>query len=235
MRRVTCYGRIGLGLLLLSGCRQEMARQPSYRALRPSTFFADGMSARPLVAGTVARGHFKDDTSFHTGKWPVALRSAVNTAALVGHVAGNPLGASSAGTEPPLYVTAFPMPVTDAVLRRGQERYNIFCSPCHDRVGTGHGMIVRRGFTPPPSFHTDLARGLQLRGIRQPLREVPVGYYFETIRRGFGAMPDYSGQVSTQDSWAIVAYIRALQLSQHASLEDVSEAAAKAHLLGGKP
>jgi cytochrome c len=144
-------------------------------------FFADGSSARTPVTGTVARGQLPTDTYFFTGK--------------VDGQFGN----------------ALPFPLTRQLLERGQERYNIYCAPCHDRVGTGQGMIVRRGFRRPPSFHS--AR----------LRDVPLAHYFDVMSNGFGAMMDYAAQLKARDRWAITAYIRALQLSQQASLDDVPE------------
>jgi Cytochrome C oxidase, cbb3-type, subunit III len=170
-----------LGLAILAGCRQKMADQPRYEPLVRSTFFEDGRAARPLVEGTVARGELRGDELLYTGK---------------------------EGGKP---VDLFPFPVTLAVLARGQQRYNIFCSPCHDRAGTGQGMIVRRGYRVPSSFHIDR------------LRQAPAGYFFDVISNGFGVMPDYAQQVQPEDRWAIVAYIRALQLSQHATLADVPE------------
>jgi len=166
---------------LLTGCRQDMQDQPKYIPLRPSSFFADGRSERPLVEGTVARGHLDDDTAFYTGK-----------------IDNKP-------------VDAIPFPITRAVLERGQERYNIYCSPCHDLLGTGKGMIFRRGFNhpPPQSYHIDR------------LRQAPVGYFFDVIANGLGAMPDYAAQIEPRDRWAIAAYIRVLQLSQNASVNDV--------------
>lgn len=164
---------------LLTGCRQDMQDQPKYVPLRPSSFFADGRSGRPRVEGTVARGELHANTAFYTGR-----------------IDGKP-------------VEAFPFPITRAVLDRGQERFNIYCSPCHDRLGTGNGMIVRRGYRHPPSYHIDR------------LRQVPVGYLFDVITNGLGAMPDYAAQIAPRDRWAIVAYVRALQLSQHASPQDV--------------
>jgi len=166
---------------LLAGCRQKMADQPRYEPLVRSTFFEDGRAARPLVEGTVARGELRGDELLYAGK---------------------------EGGKP---VDLFPFPVTLAVLARGQQRYNIFCSPCHDRAGTGQGMIVRRGYRVPSSFHIDR------------LRQAPAGYFFDVISNGFGVMPDYAQQVQPEDRWAIVAYIRALQLSQHATLADVPE------------
>jgi mono/diheme cytochrome c family protein len=161
-------------------CRSDMQDQPKYIPLRPSDFFPDGRSARPIVAGTVARGHLEADTAFYTGK-----------------------GANGKPLE------AFPFPVTKEVIERGQNRFNIYCTPCHDRLGTGDGMIVRRGYRRPPSYHTD------------QIRQLPDGFIYDVITNGFGAMPDYAAQVQPQDRWAIVAYIRALQLSQNASINDV--------------
>lgn len=203
---------ISVCLGALVGCRQEMADQPAYRPLEPSAFFADGRSARPLVHGTVARGHLYDDAHLYTGKREdanEALRAAGVAAVrdpisgLFQHVAGDP------------YVDSFPFPVTKKVLERGRERFDIYCSMCHDRAGTGQGMIVQRGFTQPPS--------LQIPRLRQAKE----GYLFDVITRGLGAMPDYSGQIKARDRWAIVAYVRALQLSQSATLEDVPEAERK--------
>ena len=163
-----------------AGCRQDMHNQPKYLPLRPSTFFADGRSERPLVEGTVARGHLKEDAALYEGK--------------------------GADGKP---VADFPFAITKQVIERGQQRYNIYCTPCHDRIGSGDGMIVRRGYRKPPSYHIDR------------LRQVPNGYIYDVITNGFGAMPDYAAQINTEDRWAIVAYVRALQLSQNASVNDV--------------
>jgi mono/diheme cytochrome c family protein len=176
------WGCLALYVVCITGCNQEMANQPKYKPYAPSTFFADGRSARPLVEGTVARGHIELDEPLYTGK-----------------IAGQP-------------VDTLPVPVTRALLERGQERYNIYCTPCHDHVGHGQGMVVRRGFRRPPSFHIDR------------LREAPIGHFFDVMTNGFGAMPDYAAQVTPRDRWAIAAYIRALQLSQHATLADVPDA-----------
>ena len=168
-----------LAATALAGCRQDMQDQPKFIPLRPSGFFADGRSERPLIEGTVPRGHLNDDTAFYTGKGPD----------------GKPLD-------------TFPFAVTTDVVERGQDRYNVYCAPCHDRTGSGNGMIVKRGYRKPPSYHIDR------------LRQVPNGYLYDVIARGFGAMPDYAAQIPPRDRWAIVAYIRALQLSQHAALSD---------------
>jgi mono/diheme cytochrome c family protein len=169
-----------LGSLFFSACRQDMHNQPKYIPLRPSDFFADGRSERPLIDGTVARGHLNDDVAYYQGKGPD----------------GKP-------------TNDFPFPVTKEVIERGQTRYNIYCTPCHDRLGNGDGMIVRRGYRKPPSYHIDR------------LRTVPNGYIYDVISNGFGAMPDYAAQIAPRDRWAIVAYVRALQLSQNASVNDV--------------
>ena len=176
---------------LLAGCRQDMQDQPKYLPLRPSTFFDDGRSERPLVEGTVARGHLDADTAFYTGK-----------------IDGKP-------------VDAFPFAITREILNRGQQRYNIYCSPCHDRLGTGLGMVVRRGYRQPPSFHIER------------LRKVPVGYIYGVITEGIGAMPDYAAQIEPYDRWAIVAYERVLQFSQNASINDVPPAARAQLSTGG--
>jgi mono/diheme cytochrome c family protein len=170
---------LALALVTLAGCRQDMHNQPKYKPLRESDFYADRRSARPLVEGTVARGDLQQDSYYYTGK-----------------VNGQP------GNE-------LPMPVTKELLDRGEERYNVFCSPCHSRVGDGNGMIVQRGFKQPPSYHSDR------------LRRAPIGHFYDVITNGFGAMSEYKSQVPVADRWAIAAYIRALQLSQNASRADV--------------
>jgi mono/diheme cytochrome c family protein len=154
-----------------------MRNQPRQGPLTATTFFADGLSSRPPVEGTIARGQLRLDDHLYRG--------------LV-------------GDEP---AETFPFPATRAVLERGRERFDIFCAVCHDRAGTGHGMIVQRGYREPPTFHNDC------------LREAPPGFIFDLVTRGFGAMPAYGAMVSAEDRWAIVAYIRALQLSQNAPLE----------------
>lgn len=192
---LVCVLSLSPWLVLVGGCRQDMHDQPRYKALAKSDFYADHRSARPLVAGTIARGQLRDDDALYTGK----------------------LGKD--------FVTAFPLSVTPEVLARGRERFQIYCTPCHGRLGNGEGMVVQRGFKRPPSFHIDR------------LREAPPGYLFDVMTNGFGAMADYASQVPVNDRWAIVAYIRALQLSQHASVDDVPEAK-RAELdrsLGPKP
>ena len=165
--------------LVLAGCRQDMHDQPRFKPLAQSDFYADLRSARPPVEGTVARGQLHEDAYFYTGKF---------------------------GNNPGDYM---PFAVTDEVLVRGRERFNIYCSPCHSRLGDGKGMIVQRGFRAPPSYHTER------------LRKAPLGYFFDVMTNGFGAMPEYATQIPPRDRWTIVTYIRALQLSQGASSADV--------------
>lgn len=160
-------------------CRQDMHDQPKYRPFRQSELFEDKRSARPLVQGTVARGTLREDERFFTGK---------------------------AGKD---FVAELPVKVTPELLARGQQQFEVFCSPCHGRTGRGDGMVVRRGFKAPPSYHSDR------------LRTMPVGYFYDVITNGFAAMSDYSAQVAPADRWAIAAYIRTLQYSQYAPAADV--------------
>ncbi|HEX5236618.1 MAG TPA: cytochrome c [Silvibacterium sp.] len=165
--------------LFVTGCRQDMQDEPKMIPQRGSTMFADGRSARPQVANTVARGQLEADQYFYTG--------LVN------------------GKEQ----DTMPYPVTLEVLQRGQERFNIYCTPCHSRVGNGDGMIVQRGYKPAGNFHDP-----------KRLAE-PLSHYFYVMTNGYGAMPDYSAELRPVDRWAIAAYIRALQLSQKATPADV--------------
>jgi hypothetical protein len=166
-------------LLFAAGCRQDMQNQPRMFPQRGTTLFADGRSVRPQVEHTVARGQLYEDEYFYTG--------LMN------------------GKEADM----MPFPATMTVLARGQERFNVYCTPCHSRVGNGAGMIVQRGYKPAGNFH-DAKR----------LSE-PLSHYFYVMTNGYGAMPDYKAQVTPEDRWAIAAYIRALQLSQNATVSDV--------------
>ena len=175
-------------LLLLAGCRSEMYEQPRYEPLEPSSFFEDGNSARPLVAGTVPRGDAR--------------------------------GALLEGARADVFYTGWdhgrlaeevPFKVDRAVLERGQERYRIFCTPCHAESGDGRGMIVRRGFNPPPPYYSE------------SLRNQPIGHFFDVMTRGYGTMYSYASRVPPRDRWAIAAYIRVLQYSQHVDVKDLPE------------
>ena len=194
-----------LPLMLLAGCRQDMHNQPKYLPLRPSEFFADGQSSRKPVDGTVARGSLDNDVFIpaKTGA-PAGPSSPAAAPAATG---GNQKSAASAAT--PTGAGSFPFPITSEVLARGEERFNINCSPCHGRTGYGDGMIVRRGFPQPPSYHIDR------------LRRAPEAHFYDVMTNGFGRMPGYADQVSPRDRWMIIAYIRALQLSQNATVADV--------------
>ncbi|MBV9958606.1 MAG: cytochrome c [Acidobacteria bacterium] len=162
-------------------------------------------SIRQPVAGTVPRGYLREDKQLYTGKKDgagAAGKPLANQPAGPGTGNAN-ISATSAGALYPDVVDTFPFPVTEEIVRRGEGRYNIFCAMCHGPTGYGDGMIVRRGYRRPPSYHTD------------QLRQAPVGHYFDVMTNGWGAMPSYAAQIPVADRWAIVAYIRALQLSQN--------------------
>jgi mono/diheme cytochrome c family protein len=175
-RGIACLGAIGM---VLAGCRLDMHVQPKYLPYEPTTFFDDGRSERPVVPGTIARGHLRLNELLYTGK------------------------------ENGVLADKFPFPITRADLERGRERYNIYCTPCHDYTGGGHGMIVQRGFPPPPSFHIDR------------LRSAPAGHFFDVMTNGLGSMYSYATRVEPEDRWRIAAYVRALQLSHRATIQDV--------------
>ena len=165
--------------VLVAGCRQDMHDTPRYEAFEASSTFPDNRASRTAPAGTVARGWLREDEALYTGK-----------------IAGQP-------------VDQFPFAIGREELVRGQQRFNIYCTPCHGRVGDGNGMVVQRGLRQAASFHQDR------------LRQEKLGYFYDVITNGFGAMPDYATQIPVRDRWLIVAYVRTLQLSQHASVNDV--------------
>ncbi len=169
--------------LATTGCelRQAMYDQEKYEPLEASAFFADGQSFRSAVNGTVARGQLRLDAHYYEGKVNGELSDEL------------------------------PVPVTGELLHRGQERFNIYCTPCHDRTGQGNGMIVQRGLKQPPSFH------------QQRLRDMPIAYYFDVMTNGFGVMYSYASRIPVEDRWAIAAYIRTLQLSQNVELDQLPE------------
>lgn len=162
-----------------SGSLQIMGEQPRYDPYQASNFYANGMSARPVVSDTVT-----------------FMQPLTNTLLYQGTVNG-------------ALATTFPFAITDAVMERGQQRYNIYCAPCHGALGDGQGVVAQRGFCCPANFHTDT------------LRAAPVGHFFDVMTNGFGRMPSYGELIPARDRWAIIAYVRALQLSQHATLDDV--------------
>ena len=181
----TKYTLLLVGLALSTvACRQDMHDQPKYRGLQASALWPDGKAARPLVEGTIARGRLRQDPHLFQGR--------------AGDAFAPGLPAS--------------FKVDKAFLERGQQRFNIYCSPCHGKTGYGDGMVVQRGFKAPPSYHIDR------------LRNQPSGYFFDVVTNGYGTMVSYASRIPVDDRWAIVAYVRALQLSQNATIDDVPEA-----------
>ncbi|HVS01189.1 MAG TPA: cytochrome c [Thermoanaerobaculia bacterium] len=182
-RRPGVAAAVILALLApLAACRQDMHDQPRYEPLEASAFFADGMASRQPVAGTVPRGFLREDVRLTTGR-------------------------DEAGD----FVATLPMPLSRPLLERGRERYDVFCSPCHGRLGDGQGMVTRRGFKQPPSLH------------QERLRQQPAGYFVDVMAVGFGVMPSYASQISPEDRWAIAAYVQVLQLSQNTAAGELSE------------
>lgn len=199
-------------LSLLAGCEkaaQNMYNQPKYKPLAESSLWPDGRSARPTEPGTVAHGVgvIAGTSSGRLGEQPLPESAGpVYPIDENGNIKAN-LGPGS----PPPHEPTNPLPVTMATLERGRERFDIYCAPCHSRAGDGDGMVARRGFPHPPSYHTDR------------LRKAPDAHFYSVITNGYGAMYSYADRVDARDRWAIVAYIRALQLSQDARLGDVPE------------
>lgn len=179
MRNRIHLGAIALSLLASTACRQDMHTEPRYQPLQETSFFGDQRSARPMVEGTVARGHLRIDEARYTGK-----------------IDGED-------------IDQFPIPIAKEDIERGQARFTIYCTPCHGRTGEGNGMVVLRGFRQPPSYYSDR------------LMNAPVGHFFDAVTNGFGAMPSYASRIETDDRWRVIAYIRALQLSESASVNEV--------------
>ncbi len=177
--------------LLTIGCRMDMQDQPKYRGYRGTDFFKDGASVRPKVAGTVARGLLREDKALYTGKKEGPAQQPSSDPNVIGEA------------KYPNDVTEFPFPINEEVLARGKERFQIFCSVCHGLTGNGDGMIVRRGFKQPPSYHIE------------DLRQAPVGHFFDVVTNGWGVMKGYSAQLTPADRWAIISYIRVLQAAQN--------------------
>jgi mono/diheme cytochrome c family protein len=204
-RRVSSCLLLSAFCLLAVGCRRDMQDQPRAKAYRESSFFRDGESSRTLVPGTVPRGYLRADREFYLGK--KANTGAVNAGQPAAPPAGSPTTSGAPPTPAALYpddVETFPIPITKQDIDRGQQRYEIYCSVCHGATGNGDGMIARRGFNKPlpASYHQDR------------LRQAPVGHFFDAMTNGWGAMPAYASQIPVEDRWRIIAYIRALQLSQ---------------------
>ncbi len=235
-----------LSFVLAVGCQQKMATQPAPRAYGQSSLFANKQASRPLEDGVVARGQKADSNALisglskkgrevKVGDWSGAKAYDVNS---VVPPAGAPNDVEN-------FVSEFPFPITEADMHRGQQRFNIFCALCHSAAGDANGKIVERGYLRPPSYHLDpdnkamdystfgspstelhqgYSRGFYRFGKKFPLREVPVGYIFQVITWGYGGMPDHASQIPPEDRWRIVAYIRALQLSQGAEAGKLPEA-----------
>jgi len=221
---------IALTLIVLAGgCVQKMADQPAPRAYGPSAFFLDGTSARPIPTGVVAR-----ESATAGDPLVTYLRAEREPARRAGgehngddrSLAPEP----AAPSDPARFVETFPFRMTLADLRRGQERFTIFCTVCHGPLGDGKGKIVERGYLPPPNFHTDNSRGFGRFGKTVSLREAPSGYLFAVVSRGYGAMPSYGSMIPPADRWRIIAYVRALQLSQYAPVDELTEPQRRAAL-----
>ena len=200
--------KFGIGVLVIiaglmgAACRRDMQDQPKMKPYRGTSFFTDGQSMRQPIQGTVPRGFLRTDQALFTGKkqgTPAGGTAAAPSASPQTGGAGQPASGANAYPDD---VTEFPFPITADTVKWGRERYEIFCSVCHGLTGNGDGMIVRRGFRRAASFNDDR------------LRQAPVGHFFDAITNGWGAMPSYASQIPVQDRWAIIAYIRALQLSQ---------------------
>jgi hypothetical protein len=191
--------------LTAPGCQQKMAEQPSYKPLQTCEFFPDGRSERPLVSGTVARGHLQTDIAFFTGRrvGKSGKPLGINTPAVIQPPPDSSEALKAEKEQYSDFVDSFPVPMTEGVLQHGYNRFMIYCVVCHDPLGTGQGKIVERGYTAPPSYHIER------------LRNAPVGYLFAVITDGYGSMPSYSAQIPVGDRWAIVGYLHALQASQH--------------------
>ncbi len=185
------------GLIVFTGCRRDMQDQPKMKPYRGTSFFGDGTSMRQPIDGTIPRGQLRTDTEYYTGKKARAA-GATATPATQQQISGTQTQTNTFPDD----VDTFPFLVTKEIVDRGRERYEIFCSACHGLTGNGDGMIVRRGFRRAASFNDDR------------LRQAPVGHFFDAITNGWGAMPSYASQIPVQDRWAIITYIRALQLSQ---------------------
>lgn len=197
-RRTVFVLLIAVVSVIASGCglRLDMQVQPRNKAYTESPFFTDRRGSRDMLVGTVARGQLNDHKAFYTGKIDnpdpnVQVASTVNAQ-------GNNIVTSF-----PNDIDEFPVPVTKELIDRGQERYGIYCSVCHGPTGNGDGMIVRRGFSQPPTYHDDR------------LRNAPVGHFFDVISNGWGKMNGYGAAIQPADRWAIVAYIRAMQIGQN--------------------
>ena len=229
-----------VAVLTFAACQQRMAHPPYYRPLQETEFFPDKRASRPLEEGVVHRAQMLDDDPLASGLTPAGKQP--QTVSIPNDEGAPRETRTGPGIPNKLenFVSVFPFRVSEADLKRGQERYQIFCMPCHGTAGNGRGKIVERGFLEPPSFHLNPvdkdeadfrarqnrdhpgqillghSRGFNFYRVNVPLRDVPVGYIFEVITKGYGGMPDYASQIPVPDRWRIAAYVRTLQLSQNA-------------------
>jgi mono/diheme cytochrome c family protein len=252
---------IGFAVFAGSGCRQKMAEQPYYRPYEACDSFEDGRSERPLERGVIHRAQYLETDPLVTGltreEWARIYSRETNNKpdlnappAIENREATYGAPRFDPKTGPAVYVQAYPFEITATDMKRGQERFTIYCAVCHGPLGNGQGKIWERGYLTPTSFHTTMvgeheidaknppsvplgySRGYALWGIRIPLREVPVGYIFEVITRGYAGMPSYSAQIPPADRWRIIAYVRALQFSQYAPRSNEVDSLVNA---GGRP
>lgn len=196
MRRALIFSFCFFTFALSTGCRYDMQDQPRYKAYNESEFFGDGKAMQDPPDGTVARGQLNENKALYTGKKETADPNAVVETTT--DASGNTIVSSF-----PNDIEELPIPLTKELLERGEERYRVFCIVCHGPVGKGDGMVVRRGYPQPPTYHDDR------------LRNAPVGHFFDVMTNGWGKMNSYASQIPVADRWAIVAYIRALQVSQN--------------------
>ena len=240
-RRAAVNAALALALLV-AGCQQKMAETPTIHPLEASSFFADGRGSRPLEEGVIARGQWLDDSPMLTGLSEQGKKPPKADAG-----PGTPLPGTPKDTAD--FVDTFPFPIDKKELLRGQERYTAFCTACHGTLGNGNGKVPERGFLRPPSFHTEKAqadepdapsgelrrgysRGFSRWGKEVALRDVPVGYIYEVVTKGYGGMAEYASQIPPEDRWRIVAYVRALQVSRHVEVDKVPDIKKQ---LEGKP
>jgi len=249
--RLVVLALLALLPLAAAGCRQKMADQPYYRPLEQSDFFPDQRASRPLERGTIHRGQYLESDPLMTGltadEWGLSYQYAVPAKVdvvpgkadptmsgeeKIRRAVGAPRYDQRQSGQPKVFVEEFPFEITQDHLKRGQERYTIFCAVCHGPLGNGQGKIWERGYLTPTSFHTQkvtptevtvsnpqglgISRGYSLWGNNIPMDQVPVGYIFEVITKGYGGMPSYSAQIPPADRWKIIAYVRTLQYTQRA-------------------
>lgn len=197
-RKISIFAFLLLTFSFASACRYDMQDQPRYKAYKQSDWFSDKRASRDLPEGTIPRGYLREDKALYQGKKDVAPNAPAAPVTTATDAAGNTVVTSF-----PDAVEEFPVPVTKELVDRGEQRYKIYCIVCHGPMGNGDGMIVRRGFSKPPTYNDDR------------LRNAPVGHFFDVITNGYGKMNSYASQISVADRWAIVSYIRTLQISQN--------------------